>query len=26
WIERLTTDQEVMGSTPIGRAIFKLIE
>ncbi|EIK10373.1 hypothetical protein MQK_02761, partial [Staphylococcus aureus subsp. aureus VRS6] len=24
--ERLTTDQEVMGSTPIGRAIFKLIE
>ncbi|CRI25735.1 conserved hypothetical protein [Staphylococcus aureus] len=22
----MTTDQEVMGSTPIGRAIFKLIE
>ncbi|EIK15095.1 hypothetical protein MQG_02700, partial [Staphylococcus aureus subsp. aureus VRS4] len=22
WIERLTTDQEVMGSTPIGRAIL----
>ena len=30
WIERLTTDQKVMGSTPIGRAIigkqFNLVE
>ena len=23
WIERLTTDQEVMGSTPIGRVLLR---